>query len=115
MRPPGDAALVEVLLDDARGGHELGVARDGAGDPVDVRRLERRDVTERVPVELAELDDVLSRAIEAWRLGPAEVADPATLERSGGRRGARLLLASTLGPESRLSPKGAAAWVFAPW
>ena len=55
------------------------------GQPVDVRRLERRDLAERVAVELAELE-LVARARRRGRADrPAEVADAGS--RSAGRSG----------------------------
>jgi hypothetical protein len=96
MRASWDAALVEIRLDHPCRSDQLRVAGHGARHPVDVRRLECRDVAERVPVELAELDDVLPGAIEPRRLWTAEVPDPTALEGTGRGGGARLLVTSTL-------------------
>ena len=90
-RPTEDATAVKVAADHPCGCREIRVARDGASQPVDVRRLEGRDLAERVAVELPEFDRVGGRAVErGWRR-PPEVADPALHRRPGRRRRSRRL------------------------
>jgi hypothetical protein len=60
---PPDPASIQVRLDDARRGDEVRVPGHRAGHPIDIRRLESRDLPEGVTVELAELDDVLERTV----------------------------------------------------
>ena len=55
---------IQLRLDDARLDHQLAVAGDRARDPVDVRRLEQLDLTQRVAVEAAELERRLARLLE---------------------------------------------------
>ena len=72
---------------------QVRVVADGPGDPVDVRRLERRDLAERVAVELAELDDVASARPRAtarggrrkWRTR-SRTSGPVGVEARGGSR-----------------------------
>ena len=70
-----DAPFVEVRLYDARLDHEVAVARDRARDPVDVRRLEQRDLAQRVAAELPKLSSVsrASRSDGSGRARPAAV------------------------------------------
>ena len=103
MGAPTDPPRIEVPLDDAGRGDEVRVACHGAGHPVDVRRLEGRDLAERVAVELAELDDVLTRPIEGRWLRTSEVPDPPALERPCRGRRTRRLVASALGTQRRLT------------
>jgi hypothetical protein len=109
MASPPHASCIEVRLNDTRSRDELGVASDRPCDPVDVRRLERGDVPERVPVELAELDDVRPRPIESRRAGPPEVPDPGALERPGRSRRSRRLLTDALTTERRMAAQWRAA------
>ncbi len=55
---------------------QVRVVVDGAGHPVDVRRLEGRDLAERVVVELAERHDERLGLSQGRRRPPAEAADP---------------------------------------
>ena len=55
--PAGAPAPIQIALDDPRRTHEVRIVTDRAGDPIDVRRFEGRDLPERVIVELAERDD----------------------------------------------------------
>ncbi len=109
MRPSNDAAAIEIGLDDAGRGHELRVPGDGAGHPVDVGRLERGDLAERVPVELPELHRVLAREVERRRLGAPEVAEPAAFERTGRGGRPRRLLADLLPAHRGLAGRMGAA------
>jgi hypothetical protein len=90
---PTDPPRIEIGLDDARRRDQFRVAGHGAGHPVDVRRLERRDLPERMAVELAEVDDMVECAIEPGRSRPTEIPDASPLGRPGRRRGAWRLLA----------------------
>ena len=87
-----------------RGRDEIGVAGDGAGKPIDVGRLERGDLSEGVPMELAEFDDVSDRppARRRWHR-PPEVADARPDRRPGRRRRARRLAIQETAPERRLA------------
>ena len=75
---------------------QVRVPGDRPREPVDVRGLERRDLAERVAVELAELDQERVRFLER-RIGrPAEVEHAAALKGSGGVRGPRPLRLESL-------------------
>src|SRR5712671_2787462 len=83
MVPPRDAPVVEVGLDDAGRGDEFRIARNGPGQPVDVRRLERRDLPERVTVEFAE-GELRPESVRQWRWHrPAKVADARSFQWAG--------------------------------
>ena len=58
VAPTQDPAPIEIGLDDPRRRGDVRIAHDGPDQPVDVGRLERRDLAQRVAMELAELEDV---------------------------------------------------------
>src|SRR5947207_7713849 len=87
----GHAPRVEVILDDPRGSNEVTVARDRVGDPVDVGRLEGRDLAQRVTAELAELDWDRTGLCEVRRGRRVEVAHARASQRARGIRCARRL------------------------
>ena len=106
MSAPADAAPIEVGLDHPRRRDEVRVVADRAGHPVDVRRLEGRDLAERVVVELAERDDRGLGLVERRRRRPAEMAQPVADERAGGRGRARRLAADGIVAQRRLPGQG---------
>ena len=69
-----DPAKVEIGLDHARRRDEVRVVVDGAGDPVDVGRLEGCDLAQGVVVKLAAGDYRGLSFIERWGRRPAKVA-----------------------------------------
>ena len=71
-----DAAAVEVVADHPRGRHEVPVAGDRRREPVDVGRLEGRDLAQRVPVELPERQLDVDGLVERRAGRRAEVAEP---------------------------------------
>ena len=77
-----DPALVKVILDDLGRHGQIRISLHGPGQPVDVRRLERSDLVEPVPVELAERDDEGERLIQRRTRRRPEVAHAIPLERS---------------------------------
>ena len=89
MGSANDPALVEIVLHDLGRHGQVGIALDGSGEPVDIRRLEIRDLVEPVPVELAERDDERASFVERGTRRRTEVADPTALERPGRVRGAQ--------------------------
>ena len=94
--PAHDPAAIEVGLDDPRRADQVRVVVDGPGHPVDVGRLEGRDLAERVVVELAERDDVCASAASSdggggrrkWRTR-SRTSGPVGVEARGGSRRSR--------------------------
>src|SRR5690242_5764631 len=103
MCPPGHPATIEIRLDDACGRDEVGVTGHRARHPVDVARLEGRDVAEAVAVELAEIDDPIAGQVQGRRRRPTEVADPVSLQRTGRCRGTGWLARDGLATPRRLA------------
>ena len=101
-RSTQDAAPVQVRPDDPRRGDQVRVARDRAGQPIDVGRLEVGDLAEAMPMELAESHDVTGRLRERRGSWTTEVADPPLDRRPGRRRGARRLAIDDTAPQRRL-------------
>lgn len=93
IRSTGDPTAIEIRLDDARGSHKVGIVVDRSGDPVDVRRLKRRNLAEGVVVELAERDDRGSGDLERWGRRSPECAEPVANEGTRWRRCPRRLRA----------------------
>jgi hypothetical protein len=77
-----DPAPVEIGLDHAGGRDEVAIPRDRPGEPVDVRRLEGRDLAERMAAELPELDLERASRVEAGWRGGSEPMDPRPLRRA---------------------------------
>jgi hypothetical protein len=103
MVPSGNSPVVEVRLDDAGRGDELRIAGNGPGQPVDVRRLEGRHLSERVTVELAK-GELHPESVRQWRRnGPAEIADSCSLEGTGRVARPRGLAVLGVEPEWRLA------------
>ena len=75
---------------------EIRVVANGPGDPVDVRRLERRDLAEGMVMELPERDHGRLGRLERGRGRAAEMAEAIAHERAGRGRSTR-----------RLAPDGA--------
>lgn len=107
MRPTRHTARVQIVLDHPCGSHQIRIAGDRPGHPVDVRRLERRDVTKGVAVELPELDRMGAGDLERRRLRPAEMADPIAFHRTRGRGCPGRFLAHALAPHRRLARQAA--------
>ena len=101
-----DVPAVQIGLDDACRRDEVGIVVDRAGHPVDVRRLEGRDLAQGVVVELAERDDRGFRLLERRRRRTAEVAEAAADERAGRRRGPRRLATDGVVAKGRLAGQG---------
>ena len=72
-----DPSTIEVGLQCSRRGHEFRVVRDGPRKPVDVARLEGRDLTERVAVELAEVDRMCPSLFDRRQRGGSIARIPA--------------------------------------
>ena len=80
----------------------------GPGHPVDVRRLECRDLAERVVMELAERDHRGLRVVERWCRRSPEVAHPVTDQRPRRCRRARRLAPNRVIAERWLTRQGRA-------
>lgn len=80
--PAPDTTLVEIRLDDPRRGDEIAVAIDRPSEPVDVRRLERRDLAERVASELAERELDRSRVLEGRARSRAKASEAGATQRT---------------------------------
>ena len=106
VRPPRDATGVEIGLDDARGGDQLGIARDRSPPPSRCTTARRpRSRPGVCPWNLPNSITWLAGHVERRRRRPAEVTEPVALERSGRRRGARRLAAA---PARRAAAAGRA-------
>src|SRR6185503_8830216 len=84
VRPPDDPPPIEIGLNAPGGRDELRVAGDRPRQPVDVGRLERRDLAERVAAELAEWQLVVPGRVDGWQRRRPEAADTVSLERAAG-------------------------------
>src|SRR4051794_15936209 len=111
--PPDDAAAIEIALDDTSRVHEVRVMVDRPRHPVDVGRLERRDLAERVVVELAERHHRRLGHFERRCRCTAEVAEPVALERPCRRRRAEGLAPHDARPLRRLTTEGCPAGAVA--
>ena len=96
IRSTGDPTAIEIGLDDARRSHKVGIVVDRSGDPVDVRRLKRRNLAEGVVVKLAERDDRGSGNLERWGRRSPECAKPIANEGTRWRRCPRRLRAGRI-------------------
>jgi hypothetical protein len=65
--PTPNAAFIKVTGDDTGAHHEVTVAGDGGGDPVDVRRLAFGDLSQGLTVETAEAEDRGPGLVQAWQ------------------------------------------------
>jgi hypothetical protein len=82
--PTIDAPSVELGLHDPSAGHQIAVAGDRAGQPIDVGRLELGHLAEGVTAELSEVELVAPSRLQAGRLRRPEPMDAAALEGTGG-------------------------------
>ncbi len=76
---------------------------DRPREPVDIAGLERGDLTERVPVEFPELDDVRARRLQGRERGRSESRIAAPVKRTGWLRGAPRFTVEPLGAERLLA------------
>jgi hypothetical protein len=103
-----DPPVVELASDDPGRGHELRVPGDRRREPVDVRRLEGSHLTERVSVELPELELSIEGLGQRRARRAAEVADPRPGHGAGRCAGPRRLPLLVADLERRVASQGRA-------
>jgi len=87
---PPDPLPVELVTNDTRRGGQLRITLDRPGHPVDVRRLERGDLAQRVAPELPEVELDLERVGERGAHTRLMASGTPPLHGARGRRGSQL-------------------------
>ena len=104
-RSSGDAAEIQVGPQRAGRGDQFRIMGDRPSEPIDVTRLECRDLAERMSVELPELDDVRGRVLQGRQWGGPEARIAATVQWTGGCRGTPGFTVEPLGPRRLLAAR----------
>ena len=104
-RSSGDPAEIQVRPQRAGRSDQFRIMGDCPREPVDVARLERRDLAERVSVELPELDDVRGRVLQGRERGGPEARISPSVKRTGGCRGTPGFTVEPLGPKGLLAAR----------